>query len=293
MNNIARGLDFLHARQLPHGEFQTFAAPTPGMRTCEFYGSPFVTAFVLYALRTLEHSNLSTLREHALDFLIHEQEPEGYWRNHTRDNPKHAHQKLPPDLDDIAVISHILAWYYVPFVDTRALILSNITGDGVFATWIEPPFANEVDAVVNANVVLYLQDDRPPVCAYLNTIISRKLPFSQWYPDRLSLYYVVSRALANGVTGLAESRQGAIDDILSRQQSDGSWGNALRSALALNALLNYGANNAALVRGIGALRRMQTADGSWPRHAWFRGFANYYGSEELTTALAIEALTKI
>ena len=78
---------------------------------------------------------------------MHEQEPGGVWRNHARDNPLHQQQRLPPDLDDISTVSYTLSINGIPFDDNHSLIRHNRNDQDLFLTWIDPPFANEADAL--------------------------------------------------------------------------------------------------------------------------------------------------
>ena len=62
----------------------------------------------------------------------------------------------------------------------------------------------------------------------------------------------------------------------------------------MNSLLNLGHGEPdLLVPTLQSLLTAQGEDGSWPRAAFFIDFyGGYYGSEELTTALCLEALAR-
>jgi len=292
MDAIDRGIAFLAGRQLAYGEFQTFAGSGRVMRVQYAYSSPFITTFILYALRGITHPELEFMREKAVRFLLHEQEPGGIWRNHTRANTLHQQYRLPPDLDDISTVSYTLQSNGVPFDDNHSLIRHNRNDQGLFQTWIDPPFANEIDAVVNANVLLYLGENIPAVCAYINQVIRNNEPFSKWYPDKLAFYYMVSRAFANGIAGLGQSKEPVVDDIRRCQLPDGSFGNDLQTAMALTTLLNFVHVDEMVQAGIAHLLNRQDTNGSWSIAPFFNGFKMFYGSAELTAAIAVEALKK-
>ncbi len=78
------------------------------------------------------------------------------------------------------------------------------------------------------------------------------------------------------------------------QQPDGSWGSSLDTALALVALMDARYRGDALGKGIAALLARQGADGSWPAGVYYTGLplSYFYGSQEVTTAFAAEALAK-
>jgi squalene cyclase len=88
--------------------------------------------------------------------------------------------------------------------------------------------------------------------------------------------------------------------ILTRQHSDGSWGepsnSPLSSAFALLALEELGlAGEPAFERGVEHLKASQDRSGRWPSCRWIR-FPTLdgevaYGSETITTAFCLKALT--
>lgn len=153
---------------------------------------------------------------------------------------------------------------------------------------------------MNANVVLYLgeREETLTVCGYLNAIISKNRESGSYiyYRDDLALYYAVSRAYANGVTSLGAERDTVISRITARRQEDGSFGSELLTALAICSLLNYSCQDLNLLKSaVTHIIGSQATDGSWPKRALYGGpfkppHEVWFGSEELTTALCIEAL---
>jgi hypothetical protein len=143
---------------------------------------------------------------------------------------------------------------------------------------------------VNTNVLLYLGNSYPRVCDYVNNAIENDTNCSIYYPDRLSLFYSVSRAFVNNISCFGKNKEIVIEKVLSRRKKNGSFGNPLQTALATNTLLNYGYDGPELKDGISYLIENQEDDGSWSREIFFLGPAPYYGFEELTTALVVEAL---
>ena len=111
--------------------------------------------------------------------------------------------------------------------------------------------------------------------------------------------HAVSRAYFSGVKSLEVTKDSIISRITVRQRGDGSFGNELVTALALCTLLNYSFDEMVwLERGIDNLMDAQLSNGAWPRRAYYAGplpsgpYEAWYGSEELTTALCLEALTR-
>src|SRR5262249_36809948 len=156
---------------------------------------------------------------------------------------------------------------------------------------------------VNANVLWYL-GDRPETraaCDYLNTLVveGAEAESSWYYEGSLALYYAISRAWESGVTRLEAACRAIPPRIAARQEAAGSFGNPVNSALAVCTLLNLGEPQHPAVAGaVGSLQAEQRADGSWPRVAVWNGpeapapRSFWYGSEELSTGLCVEALAR-
>jgi hypothetical protein len=156
--------------------------------------------------------------------------------------------------------------------------------------------ADDVDPVVNANAVLYLGEnaDTAPAIAYLADLI-RNGPgksFSLYYKDIMALHYMVARAHLHSAPSLAAIGDLIVHDVLQHQRADGSFGHALSSSLAASALLTFAPGTPFLPRAIAFLLRSQREDGSWGAFPFYSGPTEFWGSEELTTALCIEALAR-
>jgi hypothetical protein len=159
----------------------------------------------------------------------------------------------------------------------------------------------DVDAVVNANCLYYLGDfeGRETVVAHLFAILrdKRERSCDKWYENPFVVWYFIARALGRSdpeVAALIESRlDGAAPT------------SALEAALAVCTRLSCGSPPSD--DAIAALLALQNEDGSWPRAALYHGgrarlrdgsFAPphpdtpHWGSEALTTAFALEALSR-
>jgi len=305
-DSINRAIDFLYKNQLPWGEFKTYAAWNPWFLAGSFDNSPFVTTFVLYSLKDIQDEKVKTMTKKAIDFLLSKQEKGGVWRFWTSKNKK----QIPPDLDDISTISFVLKLNNVNFDDNLQLILNNKNKDGLFLTWLMDEkykksifwrlVEKNVDCVVNTNVLLYLGQNDPRVCSYINQIINSNKFRSIYYPSKLALFYAVSRAFKNNITCFEKSKDKIIKSILISEKKPGVFGNELERALALNTLFNFNYCGKEIDSGINYLLKNQLTSGSWEKAVFFLGPPfwflptppryRYYGSEELTTALCIEAL---
>jgi len=298
-NAVNKAIDFFYENQLDYGEFKTLACSDIQMKNCRFDSSPFVTTFVLYSIKDVKNEKVEIMTKKAIDFLLSEQETGGIWRYRTSRNT----ESLPPDLDDISTVSFILKLNNISFHDNLQLILNNRNNDNLFFTWItnetnkedvccfrDKKFKNEVDCVVSSNILLYLGRNDPHVCSYINKAIRFNETCSVYYTYQLSLYYMVSRAFENDITCFEEIKDIIIQTTLNHQNKDGSFGNDLETALALNTLLNFNYSGKEIALGINNLLQSQLPNGSWRKYYFYLDFEFYYGSEELTTALVIEAM---
>ena len=287
--SINKAIDFLYENQLDYGEFKTYACSDEEMKNCYFDSSPFITTFVLYSTKDIKNEKTEIMKNKAINFLLSEQEPGGIWRYWSSKNEKHL--ELNPDLDDTSTISFILKLYNISFEDNIDIIKKNRNNENLFNTWINKK-DNDVDCVVNANVLLYLGQNDAPVCSYINNAIISNISCSLYYPSKLSLFYMVSRASLYNITCFKYSKETIITSTLALQKQDGPFGNDLDTAFALNTLLNLNYQGSEIVYGVESLLKNQAADGSWNPYSFFIGPAPYYGSRELTTSISIEAMQK-
>lgn len=279
---IDKGLDFLCENQLDYGEFETYACPATGDE-CYFDSSPFVTGLIAYSLSEVKEKRVDEMVNKATGFLLEEQE-NGLWSYWSSKNPLYG--LLDQDLDDTSVASLALKTAGVEFEDNMETILNNKNGAGVFLTWVKGGY-NDVDCVVNTNVLAYLGHDDPKVCKYLNDALVQNLSCAHYYPNRLAFFYAAGKAFKNGAGCLGESKQIIIESI---QKSE--FISELETALALNALMDFGYYGVEVDIGIQSLIKNQTAEGSWEASVFHSTIDFSYYSEELVTALAIEALWK-
>lgn len=291
---ISAGIDFLYQSQLPYGEFKTYACSDEEMTTdCYFDSSPFVTTFVLYSTSFVDDPKVKDMTEKAISFFLDEMDSRGLWKYWTSRNDRN----INPDLDVISCISYILVKNGIPFESNLDVILANRDDQGMFYTWVRDPHReNDIDCVVNANVLLYLGEnaDIRETCQYLDKTVldSQEGSCSPYYPDRLALYYMLSRAYFNGASCLHTSRDSIVERVISIQKDDGSFGNELSTALAACTLLNFNDHGSSVLEAIEYILSTQAKDGSWSRAVFYLNPVSYYGSEELTTALCIEALAR-
>lgn len=324
---IVRAIAWLEAAQLPSGELPVFASLDPAMADCaEPDPSVFPTAVAAQALAFCPEA--ATVRDRACRFLLGEMDRNGLWRHWTR---RHPHvRSLPADLDDTSCASAALG-DPAPAAANRPILLANRRRDGLFLTWVIPRMRwtgaahvrawlpqlahlptlfmffratsaapADVDAVVNANSLFYLGgfERREAVVGFLLGVLrsGRETRCDKWYENPFAIWYFLSRALRRAEADAA--------GLLVERLGSATPANALETALAACVRLDWGGSPDEAIEQLLAL---QQADGSWPRAALYHGgrerlrdgsFAPrhpdtpHWGSEALTTAFCLEALSR-
>ena len=322
---ITRGVAFLAGAQLASGEIPVETSTDPAMQGV---GAPDPSVFpTAIAVQCLSHvAEAAAVVERARTFLCTEMDRHGLWRHWPRTHPHHA--QLPPDMDDTACAAAALG---DDAPNRRALLLANRRSDGLFLTWFVPrprwtgarhlratlpqllhlrtlamffrrtsARPGDVDAVVNANALFHLGAfaGRERVVAHLLRVLRNGAEdrCDKWYEDPFVVRYFLSRALQ------AEPDARAL--IVARTE-DAPRRTALHVALAITALGRCGV--AAPEADVAHLLASQRPSGAWPRAALYHGgrqrlgndrFAPphpatpHWGSEALTTAFAVEALSR-
>jgi len=302
--SLRKAVAFLDKRQLPSGEFSTTRAQKTDMKNSSGIKSVFFTTFVLHSLSQLKNVfPINGRVQSATKFLLGEKEGEGFWRFFG----KGTH--LPLDLDDTCCALSALFENNVE-LEYRTIancLLNYRDNKGICYTWIldrylpktSGDFNNDIDWVVNANVLFFfslIKMPIPEVVDYLCSIVEEKSfeGGSIYYYSPLSFIYSVSRAYADGgAVGLKPTSGKIKNYLLNKQNVVGEWGNILENAMATVSLINFEYKEIEVDRAINNLLKDQRPDGGWPNSAFFRGVPElFYGSRELSTAIAIEALWK-
>jgi len=199
-------------------------------------------------------------------------------------------------------MSFLLRKHGIGFGSNRNTLYRNRNSENLFYTWIRDPETNnpnDIDCVVNANVLLYLGENprTRSVCTYLNDIVARncELQSSVYYIDEAAVYYAISRAFHEGIRCLEASRDSIVARISSGQEENGSFGDELSTAFSVCTLLNLGESDSTILSNAASyLIQRQRANGSWVNIAFYvaRDASVWWGSEEFTTALCVEALAR-
>ncbi len=305
---LDKGIAFLESAQLPSGEIPIEISPTPEM-SGDCVRDPAVFPAALAARALSVTSSAARLRSRALDFLLREMDRDGLWRHPSSDSP--GHDYIPLDVDDTSIASAALTAAGRQFPNNRALLLANRERSGLFRTWVPRWWRHplmtyrffryttadvrDVDAVINANVVIYLglcEETRPAIAHLLEVLRANgEMMSTKWYESRFTVWYFFSHALR-------EIAPEAGELIVPRIEAATPL-NALELALATSTLLLWNR-----VPDVQPLIDAQLPSGAWPRagfyHAGLKRISPnesqptppWWGSEALTTVLAVEALSR-
>jgi len=301
--SLDRALDFLVANQKPCGEFSADQFDNPALDGAgRSDPAIFLATFVLHALRFVEDPRTERLIESMRRFLKAEERENGIWRYRLANDP----DPLPGDLDDTCCAAFEL-WGRPSATGEQppnvAIALANRDEAGRFKTWLRSPdAANDADAVVNANVLLYLgmRDETRQAANFLIDAIEQgtEAASMHYYVDSLSLYYAVSRAYHHGVVEFGRCRDTILRKTVARLKSEDM--DSLSLALGLCSILNYGLRPLeSHPEALSRLVEQQESDGSWPRAAFYSGPGPpwepqaWWGSAEMTTAFCVEAIARV
>jgi hypothetical protein len=283
-------------------------SPTPDMSD-QCVRDPVVFPAALAARALSITPSATRVLARAFDFLVHEMHPDGLWRHPSSD--KEGYDALPHDVDDTSLASVAFAAVGRPLPDNRAIVLANRERNGLFLTWIvrkwplpemtsrffrdTPCRVDDVDAVVNANVVMYLGDreeTRPAIEHMLEVLRGkREMATTKWYQSPFTVWYFFSHALREIAPEAGE--------LIVPRIAATTPANALEIASAVSTLLLWDQ-----VPDVQPLLDTQLRSGAWPRAGFYhmglravsptesRPTPPWWGSEAMTTIFAVEALTR-
>ncbi|MXW67069.1 MAG: hypothetical protein F4Z72_08745 [Gemmatimonadales bacterium] len=304
---IRRGLAFLESAIDENGAWHCirFNVADPEIPR-HFERPPFVSALCALALESSDEPQARAICTATKAYLIDTIEYPGWWR---------YYRHLPPDLDSTSLCSLVIGTHPWIWLGRNVPgMLANRDEAGRFMTWVlaedEPDvvsrFRIEADPVVNANVLAYLGDHPGTRDArrWLEALVTEGNleGSSKWYPDTVSIYYAITRAMIRAEPALDPLRPVLADRILGLRDEEGGFGNVIQTAQAVTALYNIGSlERIDAKREVEMLMSLQREDGSWPELLAFGdqtlkwGVVGQigHGSEAVTSAFCIEALERL
>ncbi len=261
------------------------------------------TNIVLSSLIHIQTKSSERIKRKAANFLLSERGEYWSFNYWFRKSPEYISLPYPDDLDDTFCALAALYEYKPDIFDGEVLarIATMLTSaeekeGGPYDMWLVPPEGRttwkDTDLVVNSNIAYFLslQDiSLPGLDEFIDQSIAKKkysFPYCSDYPG----IYFVSRFYKGART------EEIVQDILKGRKKDGSWGNALYTALAISSLLKLSsvAHLNEIEKGIRYLLKEQE-NGGWKAYSFFFQMKNeentvYAGSETITTALCLEAI---
>ena len=304
---IRRGLAFLESTIDENGAWHCirFNVADPEIPR-HFERPPFVSALCALALESSAEPRARAICTATKAYLIDTIEYPGLWR---------YYRHLPPDLDSTALCSLVIGTHpWIWLGRNVPEMLANRDEEGRFMTWVlaedEPDvvsrFRIEADPVVNANVLACLGDHPGTRDArrWLEALVTedRLDGSSKWYPDTVTIYHAIARAMIRARPALDRLRPILADRILGLRDGEGGFGNVLQTAQAVSALYDVGGLESIDAKREGErLLSSQRGDGSWPELLAFGdqslkwGMVGQigHGSEAVTSAFCIEALERL
>lgn len=327
---IDRGIRFLEEHQLHNGEFMTYiSADEKMLQWAAPESTTYMTAVIGHCLlHVQQRPAVDRILLKSTAFLKYQAMRSGVWNFFTRFH--WIFRLSPPDADDTAIISSLLRSRNEPFVDNVAILLENRSGKGLFYTWftIHPTFYNysgafwrliarelkqplknlvfwmrddinrgDIDPVVNANVIAYLghtKDTERAINFIVDLIVNKaENNADNWYKNPFVFYYFIARLVPLNITPVVALKSVIEQRIVEEAKKDNYFFNCdLYMAMAASSLIMLGSKNELIKNIIQKIISLQAETGCWKRHAFFtiptKKF--FWGCEELTTALCIEAL---
>jgi radical SAM superfamily enzyme YgiQ (UPF0313 family) len=326
---LERALDLLEVLQKKTGQFAVFTGDDLDREGGIEDDSCFATAHIAQSLLTVQHPRARALASRACDYLGTKVEPGGVVRYWSGDHPLGGRIPPDVD-DTSNVLCALEQVGNAPADARRLLLANRRSDGAFYTwlsprlreascsmaywrvaakEWRTPARSHhfwnqnaaaryDTDAVVSANAVHYI-GNIPEVRStvdFLRSVFSdeREGSADKWYRDPIDFYYAVSRCFAAGISGFDDLVEDMAARLVRLQTKDGAIGNSqLSTALAARALQNLEQQHTAVEQACRYLVGSQGATGAWSATPFY--FAGPqesfgFGSAELTTAFAIEAL---
>ena len=293
---IKSALSYLEKKQERNGDFASESCRSVQRKECTKHtGSVFIPTFISYSLKFVKNNSVAdSIYDKGIDFIRSKRGSGDLWR--------FWGTKIDPDLDDTACASFLLESEGEKLLN-KEKIYNNRNNEGHFNTWIRSDRKNDVDAVVNTNVLLYLGEN-PKTAASCNLVVNSILDSNEsrvlyYYPDSNTLFYTLSRAHFEKKLSCIEKAVPFITmKVKDRLKNSINEKNAMQTAMLLNTLLNFNQRSEITYDAVEMLHKTQRRDGSWEGSVFFIAgeppdpASFYYFSDETATALVIEFLSR-
>lgn len=302
---IATAISYLKCAQATNGSFrgQIFNAITGQTKASNtFFSTPLILT-ALAPLKNRQDIEWQQLIQGACRYIETQKQSNGafnYWEQHSIEE---SQSPYPNDLDDTALGYATLALYQSNGLagDELAHLANLLTAaeldiGGPYNTWLANFVTDnrwrDCDPGVNANIayLLSLLDIKlPNLIKYFDHLIIEQRIKSLYYLSPITLLYFISR-------GYHGTRTADACASICNLKQNGHWESPMHTALALSVLHRFNADIGEHQDSIDYLLSTQQTDGSWPRATCYLERTTdtetwLYGSEVLSTAFALEALS--
>ena len=302
---IKSGTNFLAKSQRKDGSLPSFISASKRFDNPEEKQSVFPTCLILSSLSGFDHStDIKKIKDKAVKFLLNQKSEFWSWNYWKRNSRESKDTPYPDDLDDTCCAMTGLIKYDLKIVSVKAvakavnlLAYCESKEGGPYYTWITPPDADkswkDIDLAVNSNAAFFLSLQGvtlKSLVALTEKAIDSEEYTSQYYYSPYPLVYFISRWYKG------KKKDNVISYLLKKRTANGSWGDPLKTALAVNALINFGYEKEKLAESVGYILENQVGE-KWKAFPLIielqkKKQAYYSGSAELTTAFCLEALGK-
>lgn len=324
--SIDNGIHYLSEHQLANGEFTCYLSSDPTMQQwCAVDSNTFITSVVSNCLQP--YSNKKEVEKILTKsrYFLRSQMMRGavfhfytIWHN--------GFQLAPPDVDCTCTAALFLKSVDTNFSDPKEMLLNNRNSKGLFYTWFAPRLEftthretlrlrlrflkyfphsilhlfksdytyRDLDLIVNCNVLFYFgkQDFTKPIINYIIRSVKahQETDKDSWYYNPIIAYQLLSRVFTLGIAELEDLKPVLTERIVAYIKLHQLSG--LETAVGLTALLNLGFSGLLVQELATRLLEFQQPNGSWPRFFYYSTPNRKvgWGSEELSTGLALEAL---
>jgi hypothetical protein len=288
-DRIQGGVKYICAAQKANGEMPTYWSTSSQMTLPRYVQSPFITGLVILALRNIQDAPAQEIEDSGLRYLKTKRKEDGFF--------SFLDDGIDVDLDDTCLLNWLLQQHQSVGRLFQALaerIADLPRRDGLYYTWIRKKCdeGNDLDPCVNINVLRFLAANDLDCGALVQAL--RRVLFDRTFING-TLYYMSGFAFPFLLYTLPPKLQKLI--IVSRDEEVFIW-DSLRKKTILSpidaAMKLFILSSASIARRpdatvVGELLHFEKQRGVWPAWAVFRAF-NFWGSAELTTALALQAL---
>ncbi len=263
--SIKRGFTFLQASVSPEGVWESHYHVSSTPDTLIKEENPFVGALGSLRLERMARKEATEIILRTRAYTKNVMEYPGVWRYWPH---------LPPDADTTSTCALSLGgahpWLLAGWGEK--LMVDCCDEAGRFHTWIAGKRKEgfDADAVVNAHVIAYMGDTAStrPAHKWLVSLLNahREREAIHYYWDEIDFYAAMVQANNTHGSLFVDALAHIASRIHARRGQDGSYGDQLRTSLAVLSLLDLEAppSRDELIASAGYLLRRQSKDGGWP-----------------------------